>query len=87
MNTSIRSKPPAVRGRTSAPLVQIGTEIVSERDFTCTGIDSVLKRAGVPKGSFYHYFKSKDDRGAALAAAARLPAGQVHCRMVVDVNR
>jgi len=31
-----------------------------------TGIDSILKRVGVPKGSFYHYFESKEAFGRAV---------------------
>jgi len=32
-----------------------------ERGYTNTGIQEVLNRVGVPKGSFYHYFDSKED--------------------------
>ncbi len=31
-----------------------------------TGIDAILKRVGVPKGSFYHYFASKEAFGLAV---------------------
>lgn len=54
------------RTRTRAVLVHIGTEIASERGFNATGIDTVLRRAGIPKGSFYYYFRSKDDFGLAV---------------------
>lgn len=47
-------------------LVWCGTELLTERGFQITGIDEVLKRVGVPKGSFYHYFKSKDGFGHAV---------------------
>lgn len=43
-----------------------GTELLTERGFQVTGIEEVLKRVGVPKGSFYHFFKSKDEFGAAV---------------------
>ncbi|PWT98693.1 MAG: TetR family transcriptional regulator [Candidatus Melainabacteria bacterium] len=34
-----------------------------EKGYNNTGIMEVLKRTGVPKGSFYHYFESKEDFG------------------------
>jgi TetR/AcrR family transcriptional repressor of nem operon len=40
--------------------------IVRQKGFNNTGIQEILESAGVPKGSFYFYFKSKDDLGLAL---------------------
>ena len=54
---------------TYADLVQAGTELISQRGFNATGIEAILKAASVPKGSFYHYFKSKDEFGAAVIDA------------------
>lgn len=54
------------RTDTRNALVWCGTELLTERGFQITGIDEVLKRVGVPKGSFYHYFKSKDHFGHAV---------------------
>ena len=34
-----------------------------EKGFNNTGIQEVLSAVNVPKGSFYHYFKSKEDFG------------------------
>jgi TetR/AcrR family transcriptional repressor of nem operon len=51
---------------TRKDLVWCGTELLTERGFQITGIEEVLKRVGVPKGSFYHYFKSKDEFGHAV---------------------
>jgi TetR/AcrR family transcriptional repressor of nem operon len=56
----------ARRTDTRNALVWCGTELLTERGFQITGIDEVLKRVGVPKGSFYHYFKSKDHFGHAV---------------------
>lgn len=56
----------ASRSDTRNALVWCGTELLTERGFQITGIDEVLKRVGVPKGSFYHYFKSKDHFGHAV---------------------
>jgi len=47
-------------------LVRAGLEALTEKGFSATGIDEVLKRVGVPKGSFYHYFDSKEAFGAEL---------------------
>lgn len=49
-----------------AEIIGIGTEMISLQGYNSTGIDSVLKRAGVPKGSFYHYFASKEEFGLAV---------------------
>lgn len=54
------------REQTREALLRAGTEILTEHGFASTGIDMVLKRVGVPKGSFYHYFESKEDFGAAV---------------------
>lgn len=40
--------------------------MIALQGYNGTGIDAVLKRAGVPKGSFYHYFGSKEDFGLAI---------------------
>ena len=47
-------------------LLRAGLEVLTEKGFSSTGIDEILKRVGVPKGSFYHYFDSKEAFGAAL---------------------
>jgi TetR/AcrR family transcriptional repressor of nem operon len=50
-------------------LIQVGAELIAEQGFNATGINAVLKRAEVPKGSFYHYFSSKEDFGLAVIDA------------------
>ncbi|MGM0984332.1 MAG: TetR family transcriptional regulator C-terminal domain-containing protein [Pseudomonadota bacterium] len=50
-------------------LIEIGAELIAEQGFNATGINAVLSRAGVPKGSFYHYFSSKEDFGLAVIDA------------------
>lgn len=44
-------------------LLQNGLEIMIRKGFNNTGIQEILVAAGVPKGSFYHFFKSKEDFG------------------------
>eukprot|EP00903_Cladosiphon_okamuranus_P003693 g3691.t1 len=36
------------------------------RGFHAVGLNEILKAVGVPKGSFYHYFKSKEDFGVEM---------------------
>lgn len=48
---------------TRSSLIWAGTEICTERGFQGVRIDEVLKRVGVPKGSFYHYFRDKEEFG------------------------
>lgn len=56
----------AKRGDTRDILIRCGTELCTERGFQVTGIEEVLKRVGVPKGSFYHFFSSKHAFGEAV---------------------
>ncbi len=43
-----------------------GAKIVYLKGYHATGLQEILKAAGVPKGSFYFYFKSKKDYGLQL---------------------
>ncbi len=47
-------------------ILTVGAEIVYRKGYNNTGIQEILKAAGVPKGSFYFYFPSKDKFGAEL---------------------
>lgn len=40
--------------------------MISLYGYNATGIDAVLKQVHVPKGSFYHYFASKEEFGLAV---------------------
>lgn len=53
-------------GDTREALLRSGTELLTEKGFNSTGIDEILKRVNVPKGSFYHYFKNKEAYGCAV---------------------
>lgn len=56
------------RDGTRARLVRAGIEAALERGWAASGVDTILRAVGVPKGSFYHYFASKDDFGYAVLA-------------------
>lgn len=47
-------------------ILEHASRIVRKKGFNNTGIQEILESAGVPKGSFYFHFKSKDDLGLAL---------------------
>lgn len=66
-----RGRPPKVEGdyrETRAILLRAGVAALTEKGFSATGIDEVLKSVNVPKGSFYHFFDSKEAFGAELIA-------------------
>jgi TetR/AcrR family transcriptional repressor of nem operon len=42
-------------------LLEVGMDMMFERGYTNTGIQEVLSALNVPKGSFYHYFDSKEN--------------------------
>ena len=42
-------------------LIRSGLELLTQNGFLATGVDAIVKNANVPKGSFYYYFKSKED--------------------------
>jgi TetR/AcrR family transcriptional repressor of nem operon len=45
-------------------LIRCGVEILTERSFAATSLGDILGRLDVPKGSFYHYFDSKEAFGS-----------------------
>jgi TetR/AcrR family transcriptional repressor of nem operon len=47
-------------------ILSIGQTLVSGRGFSALGLSEILTKAEVPKGSFYHYFQSKEGFGVAL---------------------
>ena len=67
-----RGRPPKIpreHGDTREALLRCGMEVLTTQGMSATGIDAVLKRVGVPKGSFYHYFDSKDRLFVAILRA------------------
>lgn len=47
-------------------IIAVGQRIIGAKGFAAVGLNEILSAAGVPKGSFYHYFGSKDAFGVAL---------------------
>lgn len=64
-----RGRPPKSRegfADTRELLLRSGLEVLTEKGYSATGIDEILARVRVPKGSFYHYFESKEAFGLEL---------------------
>jgi TetR/AcrR family transcriptional repressor of nem operon len=47
-------------------VLQAGFALFSTKGFNATGVKDIVDAAGVPKGSFYAYFESKDMLGCAV---------------------
>ncbi|KFZ37989.1 TetR family transcriptional regulator [Shewanella mangrovi] len=47
-------------------ILDVGYQLVLQKGFTGMGLSELLKTADVPKGSFYHYFASKEQLGVVL---------------------
>jgi len=55
-----------VKEDTKQKIIEIGAQIIHQKGYHHTGIQEVIKAAGIPKGSFYFYFASKEDFGLQL---------------------
>lgn len=53
----------SIKDTTRIGLIKAGRRIIVEKGYNHTGIQEVLQTVGVPKGSFYHFFSSKEDFG------------------------
>ncbi len=47
-------------------IIDVARSLMTQKGYTAVGLTELLAAAGVPKGSFYHYFRSKDEFGQAL---------------------
>ena len=68
-----RGRPPKTENAdfrdTRETLITVGLSVLTEKGYSSTGIDEILRKAGVPKGSFYHYFDNKEAFGRILIEA------------------
>jgi len=62
MNTSTAHETSDVRRN----ILETGQRIMAGKGYSGVGLNEILSASGVPKGSFYHYFSSKDAFGEAL---------------------
>jgi TetR/AcrR family transcriptional regulator, transcriptional repressor for nem operon len=59
---------------TKRKLVDAGVKLMRARGFNATTVDDICSSAGVTKGGFFHYFKSKEE--IAKAAVTRFREGK-----------
>ena len=62
MNTHL----PAATSDVRDTILATGQRLMAGKGYSAVGLNEILTGAGVPKGSFYHYFGSKDAFGEAL---------------------
>ncbi len=51
---------------TRSHILSVGRSLTARQGYSGVGLNELLKAADVPKGSFYHYFASKEAYGCAL---------------------
>lgn len=69
---------------TKERILEAAEEIMLENSFHSVGLKQILDVAKVPKGSFYHYFKSKDQFGAEMLKHYMDEAGENKRRMLIS---
>jgi TetR/AcrR family transcriptional repressor of nem operon len=67
-------------------LIDVGLELMRRHGYGATGLQEILHSAGVPKGSFYHHFSSKEEFTAAVIERYVTLEAE-HCREVLGNTR
>ena len=68
-------------------ILRCGGRIIHHKGFTATGLQEILQAAEVPKGSFYFYFKSKEEFGLALVDYYQAWFAEQVCPILKDATR
>ena len=53
-------------GATQPKILQAASDLMLARGYSATSVDEICSTAGVSKGSFYHFFSSKEELGLAV---------------------
>lgn len=69
---------------TRLAILEAGASLIHRQGFHRTGLADILSAAGVPKGSFYFYFKSKEEFGLALVEHYRTRIGERAGKLLTD---
>ena len=57
---------------TREKIVEIACALMRQKGFHATTVDDILKELGMSKGSFFYYFKSKEELGYAVIESYRV---------------
>jgi TetR/AcrR family transcriptional regulator, transcriptional repressor for nem operon len=72
------------RLNTREEIVQAGLKCLVEKGFNAVGVQEITDAAGVPKGSFYNHFESKEALG--LEIVERYGANQTRREILTDAT-
>jgi TetR/AcrR family transcriptional repressor of nem operon len=67
-------------------LIEVGVSLMHKHGYTATGLKEILESAGVPKGSFYHHFGSKEEFAAAALNRYAMREAE-HCDAVLNDSK
>ncbi len=56
----------AESGTAREEIIRRGAALIHRKGYNASGLQEILEKAKVPKGSFYFYFKSKEEFGSAV---------------------
>ena len=59
---------------TKRKLISTALELIKEKGFSAINVEDITKKAGVAKGTFYTYFKRKED---IVLAISRVPFSEI----------
>ncbi len=75
------------RGKHRDQLLEEGLKLFSTRGFAATGVQEITDAGGVPKGSFYNYFDSKEDFALEVLGRYRAESCSALCGLLGDRSR
>ncbi|MEE9912320.1 MAG: TetR/AcrR family transcriptional regulator [Deltaproteobacteria bacterium] len=75
------------KANTREEIIRKGAQLIHARGYKATGIQQILDEVGIPKGSFYFYFKSKDDFGSAVIDYFALTIGELFTGYLQDQRK
>ena len=79
----LEAAPPAVHA-TKQRLLEAGLRLMLERGYHAIGVQELLTETGIPKGSFYHHFESKEEFGLAVIELYQSGARHLLAHVMAD---